>query len=92
MVQLTDEDKEFIIKFIENNEASKLPLIDLKAKRTIKKNFNKIHNNIDNFIIYGSEGHYYNNAVCKINDKLYILTYNLSELVKYAYYVSGYEE
>lgn len=91
MVQLNEEKKQYIIEFIKNNKPQPLPLIDIKAKKTLKINFNKVHNNEEDFVIYGSEGHYYTNAFCKINDKLYILTFNMENLISYADYKNDYE-
>ena len=92
MTQLTEANKKYITDFIANNQASKLPLVDLKAKNTIKKDFNKIHNHEQDIVFYGSEGHTYSNAFCKINQNYYILTYNFTDLIRYAHYVPGYED
>lgn len=92
MPQYTEEERIFINNFISTNEPSKLPLIDLKSRKTIKKNFSKVHNNHDEYIYFGSEGHYYSNMFCKINGNLYILTYYCEDLISYANYIYGYEE
>lgn len=92
MTHLTEVERKYINDFIETNQASKLPLVDLKAKKTIKRDFNKVHNNEEEIVFYGSEGHNYSNAFCKINEKYYILTYNFTDLISYANYVNGYED
>ena len=92
MTLLTEENRKHIIDFIANNQAGKLPLVDLKAKKTIKRDFKKVHNNEEELVFYGYEGHTYSNAFCKINNKFYILTYNFTDLISYADYVPGYED
>jgi len=92
MYNLSETDKQFISNFIINNKASNLPLIDLKAKKTIKKSFSKVFCNEADLIFYGSDGQYYTHALCKIDDKFYILTFYFDDLVNYAHYITGYEE
>jgi hypothetical protein len=92
MSQFTEEERNLINDFILNNKPEKLPLIDLKSKKTIKKNFNKVHTNQAEYILFGSEGHYYSNIFCKINGNSYVLTYYFEDLIKYADYIPGYEE
>ena len=92
MTRLTEEDRTFIMGFIANNQASNLPLVDLKAKKTIQRDFNKVYDDKEDIVFYGSEGHYYSNAFCKIDENIYILTYYLDDLTSYAHYISGYEK
>jgi len=92
MTQLNEANRKYISDFIQNNNPSKLPLVDLKARKTIKRDFNSVHNNEQEIVFYGFEGHTYSNAFCKINENYYILTYNFTDLVRYAHYVPGYED
>ncbi len=87
--------KQYIIEFITYNEPSKLPLIDLKVKKEREKlisDFNKVLYGNEEIVTYGSEGWFYSNSICRVNDQLYILTIELGYLVRYAHYVDDYEK
>jgi len=92
MVTLTYDIKKSIDDFIKNNKPTNLPLIDLKVKKNIKKMFDKFTIMNDNLMIFGSEGFSYSNGFYKSNGKLYVVTFDYSDIIKYALYVEGYED
>jgi hypothetical protein len=92
MVTLTYDIKKTIDDFIKNNKPTNLPLIDLKVKKSIKNKFNKFIKTNDDLMIFGSEGFSYSNGFYRSNNKLYVVTFDYSDIIKYALYVEGYED
>lgn len=93
MVKLTNQEKERINNFIGNNMPTELPHVDLKAKRnkTIKRHFKSILDKNEDLVVFGYEGFSYTNAFYKLNNKLYVVTFDYNDVLKYALYVQGYE-
>ncbi len=92
MSMLSNEQRENINNFIANNNPTKLPLIDLKARKTIKRTFENFMNNNHDLIIFGSEGFSYSNGFYRNNNNIYVVTFNYDKLESYALYEEGYED
>lgn len=89
MPQLSNNNKEKILMFIQTRQPSKLPHVDLRAKRnnTIYKSLLRASQNPDCLVFYGCDGANRSNHFLLLNDKSYVLTFYLNKLVEYAYYV-----
>jgi hypothetical protein len=87
---LSTKQRNEINNFIKENKPSKLPLIDIKAKKTIIHDFKRILSNPYKMVVFGSEGFSYSNAFYMNDNILYVITLNYGEIESYAFYKDGY--
>ena len=87
MPQLIITNKEKINMFLSSCDPSRLPHIDLKAKRnnTIKRNLDKACKNHENLVYFGSDGANRSNHFLVLDGVLYVLTFDFNKLVEYAH-------
>ena len=87
MPQLSITNKERIKEFFRLCKPSRLPHIDLKAKRnnTIKRHLNRACENHENLVYFGSDGANRSNHFLVLDGVLYVLTFDFQKLVEYAH-------